>query len=581
MLNRQGRPTSPQAHGAADPAAGMGDEAARRQGDGSAAGGGGGDHPTFTGNRALAQEEPLIFEIGRLDTTGVDLDEPEAFTPRLGGLERAGDIGLPGLSEPEAVRHYVRLSQMNYGIDTGLFPLGSCTMKHNARLNERMARLPGFGDVHPLAPVSTVQGALEVMSELARYLTTLTGMPAVALSPKAGAHGELLGMMAIKAAIDAKGEGATRKIVLVPESAHGTNPATAALLGFTVKPVPARDDGWVHVDDVKPLLGPEVAAIMLTNPNTCGLFEPQVVEIAAALHAAGAYFYCDGANFNAIVGKVRPGDLGVDAMHINLHKTFSTPHGGGGPGAGPVVLSERLAPYAPVPFVHHLSRETGEVESSQDDRVRAAPPPLTPTLSRKRERENTIALVEHVTDARGSAAPLGRITAFHGQMGMYVRALAYMLSHGADGMRRASEDAVLNANYVRAGLSDLMSLPFGDKPCMHEVLFDDAWLKDTGVTTLDVAKAMIDEGYHPMTMYFPLVVHGAMLIEPTESESKASLDLFVATLRDLAMAAKRGDAERFTGAPYHAPRRRLDETRAARAPILKWSPPAPARQAAE
>jgi glycine dehydrogenase subunit 2 len=526
----------------------MGDEAARRQGDPALPSGGGGDHPTFTGNRALVQEEPLLFEIGRLDTTGVDLDEPKHFAPRLGGLERKGEIGLPGLSEPETMRHYVRLSQMNYGIDTGLFPLGSCTMKHNARLNERMARLPGFGDVHPLQPLSTVQGALELMSELARYLTTLTGMPAVALSPKAGAHGELLGMMAIKAAIDAKGEGASRRIVLVPESAHGTNPATAALLGFRVQTVPVRDDGWVHVDDMKPLLGPEVAAIMLTNPNTCGLFEPQIVEIAEALHAVGAYFYCDGANFNAIVGKARPGDLGVDAMHINLHKTFSTPHGGGGPGAGPVVLSERLAPYAPVPFV--------------------------------RGHDDGFELVEHAGDAVG-AAPLGRITAFHGQMGMYVRALAYMLSHGADGMRQASEDAVLNANYVRAGLADLMSLPFGNKPCMHEALFDDAWLKDTGVTTLEVAKAMIDEGYHPMTVYFPLVVHGAMLIEPTESESKASLDLFVATMRDLAMAAKRGETERFTGAPYHAPRRRLDETRAARQPILKWTPPVPQAEAAE
>ncbi|MFL5033618.1 MAG: aminomethyl-transferring glycine dehydrogenase subunit GcvPB [Microvirga sp.] len=563
MLNRQGRPTG------AD--------------DASAA-----EHPTFTGNRALQQEEPLIFEIGRLDATGVDLDEPESFAPRLGNLERTGNIGLPGLTEPEAMRHYVRLSQKNFGIDTGLFPLGSCTMKHNARLNERVARLPGIGDIHPLQPVSTVQGALELMSELARYLTTLTGMPAVALSPKAGAHGELLGMMAIKAAIAAKGEGDTRRTVLVPDSAHGTNPATAALIGFSVKPVPVRDDGFVHVDDMRPLLGPDVAAIMLTNPNTCGLFEPQIVEIAQALHEVGAYFYCDGANFNAIVGKVRPGDLGVDAMHINLHKTFSTPHGGGGPGAGPVVLSERLAPYAPVPFVvpsplagedrlgRRPSEEGGLAEGTAGVSSDATP---TPTPPRKGEG-NAFALIEHAPDADGTA-PLGRITAFHGQMGMYVRALSYMISHGSDGMRQASEDAVLNANYVRAGLSDLMSLPFGDKPCMHEVLFDDAWLKDTGVTTLDFAKAMIDEGYHPMTMYFPLVVHGAMLIEPTESESKASLDLFVAALRDLAMAAKRGDAERFSGAPYHAPRRRLDETRAARQPILKWAPPKPLAEAAE
>lgn len=525
MLNNQGRPT------------GIDDVAASS------------DRKTFTGNKALQQIEPLLFEVGRLDTSGVDLPDPLTLTSRLGGLERTDEIGLPGLSEPEAMRHYVRLSQKNYGIDTGLFPLGSCTMKHNPRLNERMARLPGFGDIHPLQPVSTVQGALELMQELSAWLMELTGMPAVALSPKAGAHGELCGMMAIKAAIEARGEGATRNVVLVPDSAHGTNPATAALIGFTVKPVPAREDGWVHLADVEPLLGPDVAAIMLTNPNTCGLFEPQVAEIAAAMHEAGAYFYCDGANFNAVVGKVRPGDLGVDAMHINLHKTFSTPHGGGGPGAGPVVLSERLASYAPVPFL--------------------------------RASEDGLTLVENPEEAGQGQESFGRMTAFHGQMGMYVRALSYMLSHGADGCRQASEDAVLSANYIRAGLADIFSQPFGNRPCMHEVLFDDSWLKDTGVTTLDFAKAMIDEGYHPMTVYFPLVVHGAMLIEPTESESKASLDLFIAALRDLAFSAKKGETERFSGAPYHAPIRRLDETRAARQPVLKWTPPKPLQAAAE
>ncbi|MFN3673169.1 MAG: aminomethyl-transferring glycine dehydrogenase subunit GcvPB [Bosea sp. (in: a-proteobacteria)] len=524
MLNRQGRPTQ----------AGAGALEA---------------HATFTGNKALQQIEPLIFEIGRYETTGVDIDKPAPFKSRLGQLARKDGIGLPGLSEPEAMRHYVRLSQKNYGIDTGLFPLGSCTMKHNARLNEKMARLPGFSDVHPLQPVSTVPGALALMQELARYLMVLTGMPAVSLSPKAGAHGELCGMMAIKAAIAAKGEGETRRTVLVPESAHGTNPATAALIGFVVKSVPARADGTVAVEDVKALLGPDVAAIMLTNPNTCGIFEPQIVAIAAAMHEAGAYFYCDGANYNAIVGKAKPGDLGVDAMHINLHKTFSTPHGGGGPGSGPVVLSERLAPYAPVPFIH--------LEGGASH------------------------LVENVADAPEGNAPFGRITAFHGQMGMYVRALTYMLSHGSDGMKQASEDAVLNANYIRAGLQDLMSLPFPDHPSMHEALFDDDWLKGTGVTTLDFAKAMIDEGYHPMTVYFPLVVHGAMLVEPTESESKASLDLFIATLRDLAMATKGNDKSRFTGAPHHAPLRRLDETRAARQPVLKWVKPEPIAEAAE
>jgi glycine dehydrogenase subunit 2 len=492
---------------------------------------------TFTGNRGLDVEEALIFETGRFDATGVDIDDPAPFASRLGGHARDEAIGLPGLTEPETMRHYVRLSRANYSIDAGLYPLGSCTMKHNPRLNEKMARLPGFADLHPLQPASTTQGALKLIETLAHALLTMTNMSAVAMSPKAGAHGELCGMMAIKAAIAARGEGATRNVVLVPDSAHGTNPATAALIGFSVRAVPAGADGIVSVDAVKATLGPDVAAIMLTNPNTCGLFERQIVAIADAMHEAGAYFYCDGANFNAIVGKCRPGDLGVDAMHINLHKTFSTPHGGGGPGAGPVVLSERLAPFAPIPFL---------------------------------ERDgDTLSLVEH---ADGTQA-FGRMSAFHGQMGMFVRALAFILSHGADGLRQASEDAVLSANYVRVSLADLFSAPFGDKPCMHEALFDDRWLKDAGLTTLDFAKAMIDEGYHPMTIYFPLVVHGAMLIEPTESESKASLDLFIMTLRDLALRAIGGEKETFTTAPRFAPRRRLDETRAARQPVLRWTKP--------
>jgi glycine cleavage system P protein (glycine dehydrogenase) subunit 2 len=500
---------------------------------------------TFTGNRGLQIEEPLLFEIGRVDQSGVDLDEAPPVKDRLGGLARTGEIGLAGLSEPEAMRHYVRLSQKNYAIDLGIYPLGSCTMKHNPRLNEKVARLPGFADIHPLQPQSTVQGALELIDRMSNWLRQVTGMPVVAISPRAGAHGELCGMMTIRAALEAAGN--PRKIVLVPESAHGTNPATAALLGYEVQAIPARDDGTVAAEAVRERLSADVAAIMLTNPNTCGLFERDIVEIADAVHEAGAYFYCDGANLNAIVGKARPGDLGVDAMHINLHKTFSTPHGGGGPGSGPVVFSEALAPFVPVPFVV----KEGSGYRMVERRAAAAK-----------------------AGAEGVRS-FGRMTAFHGQMGMYVRALTYMKSHGADGLRQASEDAVLNANYVRAALKDLMSLPFGEHPCMHEVLFDDAFLKDTGVATLDFAKAMIDEGFHPMTMYFPLVVHGAMLIEPTESESKASLDLFIATLRDLVMAAKAGDTERFTEAPRLAPRRRLDETGAARHPILRWTKPAP------
>jgi glycine dehydrogenase subunit 2 len=525
---------------------------------------------TVSGNRALAVEEALIFEIGRTDTTGVDLEEPAKFSAKLGKLARTAPLGLPGLSEPEAMRHYVRLSQKNYGIDTGLFPLGSCTMKHNPRLNEKMARLPGLGDIHPLQPLSTVQGAIALIAELSRWLRLLTGMPAIAMTPKAGAHGELAGMMAIKAALEARGE--KRSIVLVPESAHGTNPATAALLGYRVEAVPARKDGTVDAEEVKKRLSREVAAVMLTNPNPCGLFERDVVAIADAVHAAGAYFYADGANFNAIVGKVRPGDLGVDAMHINLHKTFSTPHGGGGPGAGPVALSAALAPFMPVPYT---IADADGVRYVEHARAAGIPSPTARVPSPQRGGEAAPA------DGAVGARPFGRMCAFHGQMGMFVRALAYMLSHGADGMRQASEDAVLNANYVRASLADLMSLPFGNRPCMHEVLFDDRWLEGTGITTLDFAKAMIDEGYHPMTVYFPLVVHGAMLIEPTESESKQSLDQFIASLRGLAQAAKAGDAARFNEAPRFAPRRRLDETKAAREPRLRWMPAEVRKEAAE
>ena len=493
---------------------------------------------TISGDRGLQHDVSLIFELGRPGMTGVDIPQVQVSEERLGGLRRRGPVGLPGLSEPEVIRHYVRLSQLNYSIDTGLYPLGSCTMKHNPRLNEKMARLPGFADVHPLAPQQTVQGAFEAVGELMKWLTMLTGMPAVAMSPKAGAHGELCGLLTIRAALKARGE--NRHKILVPSSAHGTNPATAAVAGFEVQEIPATDDGHVDADALEAALGPDVAAIMLTNPNTCGLFEPRIKEMADAVHAAGAYFYCDGANFNAIAGRVRPGDLGVDAMHINLHKTFSTPHGGGGPGAGPVVLSAALAPFAPLPLL---------VNDGQEFRM-----------------------IEHADEATDGAKPFGRLCAFHGQMGMFSRALTYMMSHGADGIRQASEDAVLSANYILASLKDVMSAPFGEGPCMHEALFDDSFLEGTGVTTLDFAKAMIDEGYHPMTMYFPLVVHGAMLIEPTESESKESLDRFIHVLRTMALEAKAGQTARFEGAPRYAPRRRLDETAAARKPILRWKP---------
>jgi glycine dehydrogenase subunit 2 len=495
---------------------------------------------TFTGNRALMLEEPLIFEIGDTKTTGVDFAEGDVHHDRLGGLGRKTPIGLPGLSEPETVRHYTRLSRQNYAIDLGLFPLGSCTMKHNPRLNERMARLPGFADVHPLQPVDTVQGALGVINELAVWLIKLTGMHGVAMSPKAGAHGELCGMLAIKAALEKRGEG-HRKVVLVPESAHGTNPATAAFAGFSVEDIPATADGRVDTAALEARLGPDVAAVMITNPNTCGLFERDLKRISDAVHAAGGYVYCDGANFNAIVGRVRPGDLGVDAMHINLHKTFSTPHGGGGPGSGPVVLSEALSPFGPLPFTARMA-------------------------------DGHFQLIEEETAGEDHPDSFGRMTAFHGQMGMFTRALTYILSHGADGLRQVAEDAVLNANYVLRSLEDTLDAPFAKAgPCMHEALFSDANLAE-GFSTLDVAKGLIDEGFHPMTVYFPLVVHGAMLVEPTETESKAALDQFIGALRSVAERAKAGD-QALKSAPHFAPRARLDETRAARKPVLTWREP--------
>src|SRR5262249_21447002 len=346
---------------------------------------------TLTGNRGLQLEEKLIFEQDSPGHCGVDLPEPPPHRSRLGELERQAPIGLPGLSEPQIVRHFTRLSQKNYAIDAGLYPLGSCTMKHNPRLNEKLARLPGFADLHPLQPDSTVKGALELIDTLAHWLKTLTGMPSVALSPAAGAHGELCGMMTIRAALTARGD--ARKRILVPEAAHGTNPATAAICGYAIDPIPNNERGRVDLAALKAKLGRDVAALMLTNPNTCGLFEDEILDIAAAVHNAGAFFYCDGANFNAIVGRVRPADLGIDALHLNLHKTFSTPHGGGGPGSGPVALAAELAPYAPVPWVVHGAEG--------------------------------LALVEH---ADGLAVQsIGRLKGFHGQMGMFVRALSYMM----------------------------------------------------------------------------------------------------------------------------------------------------------
>lgn len=491
------------------------------------------------GGRGLHYEENLLWEKEHSDMPGVDLPAPEGIDVRTGVPER-GTIGLPQCSEPQVVRHFVRLSTWNYSIDHGFFPLGSCTMKHNPRLNEKLARLPGFAHIHPLQPVQTVQGALKLMYELQGILSELTGLPGVCMAPAAGAHGELAGMMTIRRAHDAKGEN-HRNIVLVPDSAHGTNPATAAMCGYKLRVISTKETGRVSADAFRAALyqtdpdGADIAGMMVTNPNTCGLFEHEIIEITDMLHRAGGYFYCDGANFNALVGKVRPGDFGVDVMHLNLHKTFSTPHGGGGPGSGPICVIEELAPYMPVPVV---------VYDENADRY---------SLQYEDERPES----------------LGRLKGFSGQFGMHVRALSYILSHGADGLKQVSEDAVLNANYILSQLSDDYHVPY-EGPCMHECMLTDKGLKEKGVQTLDIAKTLIEHGFHPMTIYFPLVLPGTMLIEPTETESKDSIDRFITVMKSIAEKAEAGESGSLHDNPLSTPRRRLDEVKAARHPVLRW-----------
>lgn len=482
---------------------------------------------TLFPNRGLSLEEPLLFERQCHGGCGVDLPELEDMPLRT-GIPAREKVGLPEVSEPQVLRHFVRLSQKNYSIDGGIYPLGSCTMKHNPRLNEKLARLPGFSQLHPMLDESMIQGALEVIHTVQQWLATLSGLPGVTLNPAAGAHGELAGIMTIHKAHETKGR--TRKVMLIPDSAHGTNPATAAACGYTTVTIPSTKSGHTDVEAFKAALNDNVAALMLTNPNTCGLFDPNVQEIADLLHKAGAYFYCDGANFNAIVGKVRPADFGVDVMHFNLHKTFSTPHGGGGPGSGPIAVAKELIPYLPVPHV-----------IKDGERFR---------------------LIEQ------SDTSIGRLKAFQGQFGMAIRALSYMMSHGADGLRQVAEDAVLNANYILNQLKDDYHVPF-EGPCMHECLLTDKLQKPAGVTTNDIAKVLIEYGIHPMTVYFPLVVQGAMLIEPTETESKASIDTFIHVMKMIAQKAREGDTEAFADYPVSTPRQRLDEVMAARKPVLK------------
>ena len=481
----------------------------------------------------LNHETELLINQSREGAYGVDLPEVENFTTRTGQKSRE-EIGLAQVNEPTVIRHFTRLSSQNYSIDAGFYPLGSCTMKHNPRLNEKVARLPGFADIHPLQDQSTTQGALEVMYNLQHWLKTLTGLDEVSLAPAAGAQGEFSGMLAIKKAHEKKGEGDTRKIVLIPDSAHGTNPATAAMCGFAIKVIPSTKEGLIDLDAFKALVkehGNTIAGTMITNPNTCGKFEKNIKEIADLIHSVGGYFYCDGANYNAIVGKIRPVDIGVDVMHFNLHKTFSTPHGGGGPGSGPIAVVKELAEFLPTP---HVKKE--------GDTYKLYAP------------ENTC----------------GKVKGFNGQFGMHVRALAYMMSHGSDGLQQIAEDAVLSANYVLERLRDHYHVPH-EGTCMHECLLSDKFQKAQGVSTLDVAKALVEYGIHPMTTFFPLVVSGAILIEPTETETKESIDAFVDTMIYIAKEVEEGRGDRFHNFPIGTPRRRLDEVKAAKFPVTTWS----------
>jgi glycine dehydrogenase subunit 2 len=484
------------------------------------------------GRADLGFQEPLIFELGSRDRSAASL--PPLDVPRvdpkaaLGAHARSDEADLPDVSEPEAFRHYVRLSQQNFAIDKGLYPLGSCTMKYNPKVNEWAARREGFAQIHPLTPPELVQGALELMHRLERGLAEVCGMDHVSLHPAAGAQGELTGLMMIRAYHRERGR--DPKKVLVPDTAHGTNPASCTLNGLTAVPFPAGADGRVDPASLAPFVDDDVAAIMLTNPNTVGLFEKHLPTIAELVHAKGGLVYGDGANLNAIMGRARPGDLGIDVMQFNLHKTFTTPHGGGGPGCGPVGYKAALHPFAPVPVV--VQRD-GKFDLEYD-------------------RKKTI----------------GRLRSFAGNFGMMVRAYTYMREMGSEGLQSASELAVLNANYLRVMLGRDWHIAY-DEICMHEVIATDKNLRESGVTTMDVAKRLMDYGFHPPTVYFPLVVKGAMLIEPTETESLQSLDEFVAAMKAIADEA-RTEPETVKNAPHLTRLRRLDETRAARSPVLRW-----------
>jgi len=481
--------------------------------------------------------EPLIFELSKSDRRAVHFpppDVPETDLPA--GIVR-DRLDWPEVSEIDVIRHFTRLSQKNHAIDINTYPLGSCTMKYNPKINEAVARYPGFSQIHPMQPPSTVPGMLELMTELQEMLAEISGFPSVTLQPAAGAHGELTGVLIIRAYHRERGDTGRTKI-LVPDSAHGTNPATAVMAGFEVVTVPSDSRGNVDIDQVRAMVGPDTAGLMITNPNTLGLWDEHIEEVIQLVHEAGGLVYNDGANFNAILGVARPGDLSIDVMHFNLHKTFSTPHGGGGPGSGPVGVRADLADYLPGPHLRRTDRENEPYEWYY--------PPRS----------------------------IGRLHSFHGNVGMHVRAYTYIRMHGADGLRRVSEDAVLNANYLLAGLRDRFDVAF-DRPCMHELVLSGNRQKRSGVRTLDMAKRLLDFGIHPPTTYFPLIVPEAIMIEPTETESKEALDFFIAAMCQIADEVEQSP-DVVLNAPHRTEFKRLDEVSANRNLNLRWRSAQPA-----
>ena len=477
--------------------------------------------------------DKLIFELSKEGRKGYTLPENRmkeyALTALPDGLKRADVPELPEVSEFDVVRHYTNISNKNFGVDTGFYPLGSCTMKYNPKINEEICSLPAFTGLHPLQPAATAQGALEVYYNLSRALAEIAGLAEFTLNPFAGAHGELTGLMIMRQYHIKRGD-LKRTKVIVPDSAHGTNPASAAVCGLTVVEVKSKPDGRIDVDDLKPLLDDTIAGIMMTNPNTLGLFETEVLEIAKLVHGCGGLLYYDGANLNPLLGKCRPGDMGFDIMHINLHKTFSTPHGGGGPGSGPVGVAKALVDYLPNPQVRKADDGTFYLHCSEDS--------------------------------------LGRISGFIGNFGVMMRAYTYILSLGKEYIKYVGPLATLNANYIKESLKDCYYLPI-ESVCKHEFVFDGLKDKSTGVTTLDVAKRLLDYGYHAPTIYFPLLFHQSIMIEPTETESLETLDEFIEVMRKVAKEAIECPDEVKT-APHNTPVRRLDETTAAKHPILRY-----------